>query len=319
MPQWSDLQHFLAITRSGSLSAAARQLKVDQTTVGRRLAVLERELGARLFDRTPSGFRPTAVALRILPAAEAVEAEALRVERLASGEDLRPSGPVTVTATDTFLVHNVLPWLAGFRERHPEIELHLLSGYETLSLVRREADVAIRLVRPQESSLRARKVAAIGVVPFASQAYLDRRGAVRFDAGLQGHTVVGYAQDSRRWPESKWLDVHAARATVAVRLTSILGLLQAAREGLGVALLPAFFGHLHPELVPLRDALPELERTVWLVFHEDLANNARVRAVVDFLAETIGAQAASLAKAPARPRSASRGAARRVGKPRGNK
>lgn len=304
MPQWSDLQHFLAIARGGSLSAAARTLKVDQTTVGRRLNVLERELGARLFDRTPAGFRPTAVALRILPAAEAVEAEALRVERLASGEDLRPSGPVTVTATDSFLVYNVLPWLAGFRERHPEIELHLLAGYEALSLVRREADVAIRLMRPQEPSLRARKVAAIGIVPFASKDYLERMGPVRFDAGLQGHTVVGYAQDSRRWPESKWLDVHAARATVAVRLTSITGLLQAAREGLGVTLLPASFGHHYPELVPLRDVLPELERTVWLVFHEDLTNNARVRAVVDFLAETIGAQRERLAKAPARPRRA---------------
>ncbi|RKH04847.1 LysR family transcriptional regulator [Corallococcus carmarthensis] len=302
MPEWSDLRHFLAIAREGNLSAAARRLKVDQTTVGRRLAVLEKELGARLFDRTPTGLRPTAVALRILPAAEAVEAEALRVERLASGEDLRPSGPVTVTATDSFLVHNVMPWLAGFQERHPEIELQLLSGYEALSLVRREADVAIRLVRPREASLRARKVAAIGVVPFASKAYLARRGPVRFDAGLQGHAVVGYAQDSRRWPESKWLDVHAAKATVAVRLTSILGLLQAAREGLGVALLPAYFGHLHAELVPLRDALPELERTVWLVFHEDLAHNARVRAVVDFLAETIGAQAEALAKPPVRPR-----------------
>jgi DNA-binding transcriptional LysR family regulator len=302
MPEWSDLRHFLAIAREGNLSAAARRLKVDQTTVGRRLAVLEKELGARLFDRTPTGLKPTAVALRIRPAAEAVETEALRVERLASGEDLRPSGPVTVTATDSFLVHNVMPRLAAFQERHPEIELQLLSGYEALSLARREADVAIRLVRPQEASLRARKVAAIGVVPFASKAYLARRGPVRFDTGLQGHAVVGYAQDSRRWPESKWLDVHAAKATVALRLTSILGLLQAAREGLGVALLPAFFGHLHPELVPLRDALPELERTVWLVFHEDLAHNARVRAVVDFLAETIGAQAEALAKPPARSR-----------------
>jgi DNA-binding transcriptional LysR family regulator len=303
MPEWSDLRHFLAITRSGNLSAAARQLKVDQTTVGRRLAALERELGARLFDRTPTGFKPTAVALRILPAAEAVEAEALRVERLASGEDLRPSGPVTVTATDSFLVHNVMPSLSGFHARHPDIELNLLSGYEALSLVRREADVAIRLVRPQEASLRARKVAAIGVVPFASKAYLEQHGPVRFDTGLlQGHAVVGYAKDSRKWPESKWLDVHAARARVAVRLTSILGLLAAAREGLGVALLPAYFGHLHPELVPLRDALPELERTVWLVFHEDLAQNARVRAVVDFLAETIGAQAGPLAKPPARAR-----------------
>ena len=245
--------------------------------------------------------RATAVALRIRPAAEAVEAEALRVERLASGEDLRSSGPVTVTATDSFLIHNVMPYLVAFQERHPEIELRLLSGYESLSLVRREADVAIRLVRPQEASLRARKVAAIGVVPFASKAYLARRGPVRFDAGLQGHAVVGYAQDSRRWPESKWLDVHAAKATVGVRLTSIVGLLQAAREGLGVALLPAFFGHLHPELVPLRDALPELERTVWLVFHEDLVHNARVRAVVDFLAETIRAQAEALAKPPPRP------------------
>lgn len=302
MPEWSDLRHFLAIARGGNLSAAARLLKVDQTTVGRRLAVLEQELGARLFDRTPTGFRPTAVALRILPAEEAVEAEALRVERLASGEDLRPSGPVTVTATDSFLVHNVMPWLAAFQERHPEIELHLLSGYESLSLVRRDADVAIRLVRPQEPSLRARKVAAIGVVPFASRTYLERRGPVRLDAGLQGHAVIGYAQDSRRWPESKWLDVHAAKATVPVRLTSILGLLQAAREGLGVALLPAYFGHLYPELVPLRDALPELERTVWLVFHEDLAHNARVRAVVDFLAETIGAQVELLAKPPSSPR-----------------
>jgi DNA-binding transcriptional LysR family regulator len=287
MPDWNDLRCFLAIAREGSLAAAARVLEVDASTVGRRLSALEAGLGARLFERTPSGLALTDAARSIRSAVEEMEAGALAVERRASGEDARLEGMVRITLTEAFAVDMILPRFAPFRERHPGIEVRFLTHYGALDLTRREAELAIRLTRPQDASLVARKVGEIAIAPYASEEYLARRGQPDPTRGFTGHAVIGYTGDAARWPEARWLTETAPGARVAIRCNSILSVVAAARAGLGVGVLPCLRGDREPALRRVAPPVDALRRGIWLVVHPDLQHNARVRATLHFLTELI--------------------------------
>lgn len=287
MPNWDDLRYFLAIAREGSLAAAARTLRVDATTVGRRLAALEEELGTRLFDRMPAGFVVTAAGRNIRMAVEEMEASVLAVERKASGDDARLEGVVRITTTEAFAVSTLLPRFAPFRERHPGIEVQVLTDYAALDLAKREADIAVRLTRPKEDTLVARKVGEIAIAPYAAERYLARRGLPDPATGLAGHDVIGYADAAAKWPEARWLGEVATSARVAVRCNSLLSVVAAAGSGVGIGVMPCFMGDREPGLRRLMPPIPSLRRDIWLVVHRDLQHNARVRAVLHFLAELI--------------------------------
>ncbi|WNG54500.1 LysR family transcriptional regulator [Archangium gephyra] len=287
VPDWNDLRYFLAIAREGTLASAARSLEVDASTVGRRLAALEEELGSKLFDRTPSGLVLTDAGRGIHSAVEEMEAAALAVERRASGEDARLEGVVRITLTEAFAVDIVLPRFATFRERHPGIEVQFLTDYGALDLARREADIAIRLTRPQGDTLVARKVGEIAIAPYASESYLERRGAPDPARGFVGHDVIGYADAAAKWPEACWLAEAAPGARVAVRCNSLLSVVTATAAGMGVGVMPCLCGDREPGLRRVAPLVASLRRDIWLVVHPDLQHNARVRATLHFLTELI--------------------------------
>jgi DNA-binding transcriptional LysR family regulator len=294
MPDWTDLRYFLACAREGSLAGAARTLEVDATTVGRRLGTLEKELGARLFDRAPGGLVLTEVGRGIRSAVEGMETLALTVERRASGEDARLEGTVRITLTEAFAVQVLLPRFAPFRERHPGIQVQFLTDYGALDLSRREADVAIRLTRPQEDTLVARKVGEIAIALYASEEYLARCGQPDPAQGFAGHEVIGYVDAATRWPESRWLTEAAPHARVALRCNSLLSVVTATAAGLGLGLMPCLAGDARPELLRVVPPVASLRRDIWLVVHQDLQHNARVRATLHFLAEVLHQERALL-------------------------
>ncbi|MDY7232236.1 LysR family transcriptional regulator [Hyalangium rubrum] len=303
MPNWDDLRYFLAIAREGSLASAARTLRVDATTVGRRLAALEEELGTRLFDRMPAGFVPTAAGRNIRASVEEMESTALAVERKASGEDARLEGTVRITTTEAFAVRTLLPLFGPFRERHPGIEVQFLTDYGALDLARREADIAVRLTRPQEDTLVARKVGEIAIAPYAAERYLARRGLPDPATGFAGHELIGYADAAAKWPEARWMNEVATSARVAVRCNSLLSVVAAAGAGVGLGLMPCFMGDREPGLRRLMPPVASLRRDIWLVVHRDLQHNARVRAVLHFLAELIQRERSLIAgEGPPAPR-----------------
>ena len=287
MPNWDDLRYFLAISREGSLAGAGRTLRVDATTVGRRLAVLEKELGTRLFDRMPSGFILTEAGRNISAAVEQMEASMLAVERKASGDDARLEGVVRVTTTEAFAVSRLLPRFGPLRERHPGIEVQILTDYGALDLTRREADIAVRLTRPKEETLVARKVGEIAIAPYAAESYLARRGLPDPATGFGGHEVIGYTDAAAKWPEAGWMEAVAPSARVALRCNSLLSVVASAEAGVGIGLMPCFMGDMAPRLRRLMPPVASLRREIWLVVHRDLQSNARVRAVLHFLAEII--------------------------------
>jgi DNA-binding transcriptional LysR family regulator len=286
MIAWDDLKSFLALARHGSQSAAARALRVNQSTVGRRLRALEDALAVRLFDVMPDGYSLTAAGEALLEHAERVEDEVGRAELRLMGEEQRMEGTIRVTAPELFGVGIVVPLLLSFRKKHPGVDVELLASNRTASLARREADLALRMFRPNESELVTRHVANVAFALYASTEYLARRGRDR-DRGYAGHDLVSYDRTFQPTLEMEWLAKHAAAARVVMRVSSpILGL-EAARHGAGLAILPCFAADGVPGLE--RVARDVLTRELWLVVCDEVRKSARIRALIDHVVEGLTA------------------------------
>jgi DNA-binding transcriptional LysR family regulator len=292
---WDDLRFFLAIARTGSLSAAARELRVTQSTVGRRLASLESGLGARLLHRTPEGYVPTLAGETILGQVERVEAEALAVERAVGGHDALLEGLVRVTAVETLASHVLAPAFCALRLGSPEINIELLANVRHLSLAMREADIAVRLTRFEQHDLVARRIGTMAHGLYASPPYLERRGVPDFAAGCPGHRLVT-GLDGAEVPQlAGWLTEIAPRATVVLRTDSPEAQLQAALCGEGMACLARLRGDAVGN--GLRRLQPRLAQTVveiWLAVHRDNRRTPRIRLVLDAVAAAVHNRAGDL-------------------------
>ena len=281
--QWDDVRVFLAVQRRGSHQGAARLLAVDATTVSRRLSALERSLAARLFLRTPERLELTSAGKRLLLHAEKMEAEALAGERALAAADERLEGSLRVTAADGFVQYLLLPALAEFRREHPQLTVHLVSESRLLDLSRREADVAVRLVRPREPALIARRLGELKMLLFASRDYLARRGTPRALSALAAHDWVGFDSSLDASPHVTWLRKIVAEPRYVLRVNSTTAQVRACAEGLGVALLPSYVAAREPNLVQLLPRRVGPCREMWGVTHVDLRANARVQACLTWL------------------------------------
>src|SRR5216684_2566302 len=190
MPDWGDVRYFLELSRTGTLASAARRLRVDYTTVGRRLAALERDLGAKLFARTPDGLTLTEAGKSIQAAAEEMEQAALLVEQRALGTDRKLAGQVRATTTEMLGSVVVLPAVQALHQRHPEIRVDLSTGAGRVDLARREADVALRYFRPESGELVSRRVARVAQAAYASNDYLASHPRPVRGGSLSGHDIV---------------------------------------------------------------------------------------------------------------------------------
>jgi DNA-binding transcriptional LysR family regulator len=287
--EWSDIRYFLAVSRTGTLAGAGRELKVEATTVGRRLVAFEQALGARLFDRTTDGFVLTIAGERILENARHVEEQMLELERKACGEDAKLEGVVRLATSENLAVGFLLRVLAPIHERHPGIVLDVMTGAQPADLNKREADLAVRVgpnMRPTQQSLVAKKLVTIGMTLYASESYLERHGAPRLDQGLEGHVVCAYGGEIASIPPAAWLVDNGAKARVVLRINSMLGITRSVAAGVGLSLLPCFLGDAEP-LLRRVSARPIVFSEAWLVVHPDIQRTARVRAVIDFLNEAM--------------------------------
>jgi DNA-binding transcriptional LysR family regulator len=280
---WDDLRSFLAITRHGNLSAAARSLRVSQTTMGRRLETLHTRVGARLLQKTPTGFVLTPAGERVLSNVERMELEALSIERAITGEDTKIAGEVRITTVDTFGAQVITPLLKGLIERHPELRIELITDTRSLSLSRREADIALRLAEFEQHEAVVRHVGDMAFAPYASRDYLKRCGRPDFSAGAPGHTSVTLQDDLALLPEAKRLAELAPGARVALRTNSRDAHLQAALAGYGIVMLPCYLSAGHSQLVELTAAGDRLVRGIWLGVHRDTRHVPRMRLVLDHL------------------------------------
>lgn len=283
MLEWDDLRHFLAIARHGTLTAAARALAVQQSTMGRRLEAMEERAGARLLEKTPSGFVLTAAGEAILGNVERIEAEALAVERAISGKDVRLDGTVRLTAIESFTAVVLTPIVTAFRAKYPGIMLDLLTDVRPLSLTKREADIALRLFRFTQHDLAVRKVAEFATAVYASRDYLDRVGVPDFAAGAPGHDVLLLNEELMTMPEMTWFAGFTGQASVALRANSRYALCAAAEAGMGIVCLQRYLGD-QAQLVPIATPTAAPLRELWMGVHNDIRHTPRIRAVTEFIA-----------------------------------
>lgn len=291
MLTWDDFRIFLAIARASTLSGAARLLRVDQSTISRRLVALEAAAGARLFDRTPSGYSLTTAGEGVLENAEEIERQALAAERRLAGQDARPEGQVKLATSDSFAVWFVIPHLEGFAKQYPGVSVNVLSGNRQLSLARREADLALRPNKPTEPNLVARKLSPSPWALYGSTSYLARHSAPRLRDQLAGHSVIGFDPELKSTAGARFLVRHAQRAHVALTTNSLVTQAAAVAQGLGLCPLPCLFGDREPGM---RRALPGSigHHELWLVVHPDLKNSARVRVLMDYLSDCVERESA---------------------------
>ena len=296
---WTALRDFLAVAETGSLSRAARRLGVSQPTLTRRMAALEETLKTELFRRTPRGVELTEAGESIVPAARQMEQEAHAALLAISGRDTALAGLVRVTATEGLGIHWLTPALAEFQLAHPAIEIQLLLQTQVLNLLQREADIAVRLSRPLQPDLVARKVGELAFGLYASRAYLERRGRPAQLEDLGRHSSVAF-DESARWLSGPGASIERAlsAASVAFRANSGQAQLAAIRAGCGIGTAVRFLAERHPEL---EQVLPETEIALelWLITHPALRRSARMRAVFDFLVQRF-ADARELFKGPGR-------------------
>ncbi len=283
---WNDLEIVLAVARGGSLSAAARALGVDHSTVFRRLKALEAKVGARLFERLPGGYAATAAGTEMRSAAERVESEIQDLERRLAGRDLRLEGRVRLTAPDDLMEGVLIEPLARFRRRFPGIRIEAVVDNRMLNLTRREADVAVRPTRDPPEALVGRRIAGIGMAVYASRARRDLLGAAGL-ADLAGREWIGWEEGGGPAAGAAWTARHLPDGQWVYRTNSMRQQLVACRAGLGLALLPRFLGDGDAALVRVLPLGSELASGLWLLTHRDLRRTARIRALLDFLYEEL--------------------------------
>lgn len=273
---WDDLRTLLAVAEQGSLAAAARSLGVNASTVFRRVKEFEEAHGLRLFDRLASGYQLTPGGEELLAAAREMKAVVSELERKLAGQDLRPEGELRVTTTDT-LLHVVLPAiLQRFRAAHPGIVLTVSGANTMANLAERDADVALRPTQQPPENLVGRRVCGIAYGLYGVPGSMREGPWVGPDASLAGSSV------------GRWMQAHVAPGAVALRTDSLLSLRQAARAGIGCAVLPCYLGDRTPGLVRLQpQPLEGLETSLWLLTHPDLRRTARVRSFTAFVADAL--------------------------------
>ena len=288
MNDWNELRLVLAVHRAASLAAAAQRLNIDHSTAFRRLKALETRLGLRLFERLSGGvYQATEAGQRMAAAAERMEDEALALDRDLTGRDHRVSGRLRVTSSETLAYGRLTRHLAVFRQAHPGVVVELAIDNRVLNLSRREADVALRPVRPRDGDLWGRRLAQIAWGLYATPAYLAEHGGPLSTKGaLERHALIGWEDGTTDIQAAEWLSDAAPEAAFVYRANSLVNQLVAARLGIGLALLPCYLGDDDETLVrAMREPVSDLEGELWIVAHPDLKGTARVRAFFDVVGE----------------------------------
>jgi DNA-binding transcriptional LysR family regulator len=278
---WDDLRVFLTLAREGTLTTAAKALGVSHPTVARRVQALEKDIGARLFERLPDRFVPTSAGEQLLSDAEAMEKAALSIDRRSAGLSDTVSGMVRVSAGEAMaaLLARHLPWL---RERLARIEFELVASHTLANLSRREADLLIREQVPEPGDIVARKLGRVAYAVYASAELAAHR---RPSSSLRELPWIGFDEDHTYMPGQRWLQERLDGVRPVIRGNNWLVLHEAARGGAGFAVLPCYLGDPDPALRRLGGVIADVFADQWLLVHRDLRALPRVRAVMDALIE----------------------------------
>lgn len=284
---WNQTRAFLAVVETGSLSAAARVLNQTQPTVGRQISALEDELGITLFERAGRSLKVTQTGLDLVEHARAMAIAASRMSLVATGQSQSIEGLVRISASDLFSAHLLPPIIQKLREVAPKIEIEIVATNDISNLVQREADIAVRNVRPEQPDLIARLVHEASGRFYASKSYLAKRGRPKSMDDLNGHDLVGFAAPEQMQMYYEQLGVTVGASNFKVRSANGLVAWELVKQGFGIAPMSIDVAVQAPDMEMLFVEADPITFPTWLVAHRELHTSKRIRMVYDLLAEEL--------------------------------
>lgn len=283
-PEWSDFRVLLALARGGSVAGAARELQVDNSTVSRRLAALEEAVGTQLLIRGGREFTWTAQGRTLVKAAEAMEAAVEQASLDVRTANVEMEGTVCISVVPALVPLLVTEFLPDLQAAHPGLNIELNGAYQSVDLAKGEADIAVRMARPEQPDLIARQAMDHEWAVFAAKSYLEASGHPASFDELSSHKLVLYAESMHSIPALKWMEAYRGDSRHVSRVDNVEIACQSICAGGGITVLPVFIGDPMPELVRVFPA-PIAVATSWVVYHEAARNTTRVRVVADALLE----------------------------------
>jgi DNA-binding transcriptional LysR family regulator len=281
---WDDFRLIKAIADARGLPAAAAEIGVNHSTVFRRLGQIEEALGVKLFERHRTGYALTPAGEEIVAAAERVDEEITAVTRKLVGREVEPTGELRVTTNDSLLVHLLTPLFARFRDQYPKVRLDVVLTNQALNLSRRDADVAIRATDKPPETLVGRRIAQIAWALYGRANDFPAPIDCGDPSALFARPWVSLGDNMASFKAVRFVQAHVAPENIVYKLNTVLGLAEAVEAGLGIGHLPCFIGDTRPGLARLGPPISDFAAELWLLTHPDLRHNARVRALMDFLA-----------------------------------
>jgi len=284
---WRALQDVVTVAETGSLSAASRRLNVSQPTVGRRIEQLEQQLGAVLFTRTAQGLLLTELGESIIENAQHMQEEALAIERVATGANQQLQGIVRLSLIEDIGIFWLPKKLAEFHKQFPQLSVEVNIDNKNVNLLRREADIAVRLARPEQPDLICRKAGRFRMALYASKEYLAQNGTPKRLSDLKNHTLIGF-ESAMGYSKSRIkLESLFTQQNIRHRSNSHMEMIVATRSGIGCSILSCLIADSHEELVRIYPVKIYHEQEIWLVTHSEIHKNARIRAMFDFLVKVL--------------------------------
>ena len=284
---WHLIRAFLAALDAGSLLGAAKKLQTTQPTVGRQVAQLEAQMGVVLFERTGRGLQPTATALSLADAARSMESGALQLARQLQAKQTQVQGTVRITASQPVAYQLLPPILASMRDALPEIQVELISSNQVSNLLRREADIAVRMVQPDQGTLIAKKLGSVSVGVYAHKSYLARFGTPQAPDDLLNHTLIGYDTDDVMIRGFANYGQSLGKEAFAIRSDDLIVQWQALCAACGIGFVADYMGRSQSDLVKILPMLKIPPLPMWLAVHREIRSNQRIRAVFDYLAKAL--------------------------------
>ncbi|MCG8707919.1 LysR family transcriptional regulator [Brenneria sp. 4F2] len=283
---WNDLRYFLGVARSGSLTGAAVALQVSQSTVSRRITALENDLGTRLFTRHATGYFLTDQGRDVFRQAESVEENIAVLEHGFGDLDASAAGRVRLATADSLAIHLIIPALPQLNARYPNLRLEIITGINTVDLPRYEADLALRLVRPEQGNLVLQRLGNMTSAVYGAKNYLQQHPAVASDP-CAGRAFIIWDKSYGHLPAARWLSDKGYDHRPVLVTTSVAAQYAAVKAGMGLALLPCFLAEKDDDLAAVIPSQQVFSEAMWLVTQADLRLSARIRVVIAFLNELL--------------------------------
>ncbi len=276
---WDEFRLVKAIADARSLVGAAETLGLNHSTIFRRLGAVEDALGARLFERSRSGYQPTAAGEEMVALAAGMSESVVEFERRVAGRDVKPSGELRITTVDSMAVYLLPPILARFRQLNPGVHLDIILASQPLNLSRRDADVAIRATNEPSETLVGRRIGAIRWAIYASPKVAAEFGARTAEEA----PWVGFGDNLGSLIGKRWTERHIGQRRQVCRVNSVLSMAESIAAGAGAGVLPCFIGNGRSDLTRIGEPIAELDVGLWILTHPDLRHSARVRAFTDYV------------------------------------